>query len=385
MPDLDSEMKLTADIAINSARERFNQELDYSEKSIAKLEHILQQIYWGFSHSTRDKGEHGLILTTANLWGSYLGEYLRLKWGGTWVGKGSDKLVLINGREFSPIGLVHQKLTNHPEFSVENFIDKVKWELYPPVIKPQESQSKVEEIIPLNEQVSKKESIIPFVIDKRLLITLASVAGFLFLILLSISGYKMIRAGGVPTFELTASTTPSSTNSPYYTATLLPSYTPKPTNTRRPTHTPSQTRTQIASLTPTATQPSSTPTRVRTVIVPTNTRVPETEVPAATATFIPVPPPVVIESCSVDPSTVPAGTNTTIAFIVHFSTNAPGYGFDTSFDSSYTGQTSCSGTDGDGDGIAFCDGSSGELPGSTTVNVTFKSSVGDCIASYGSP
>ena len=384
MPDLNIEMKSTADIAVKSARERFNQELDYSERSIAKLEHILQQINWGFSHSTRDKGELGLILTTANLWGSYLGEYLRLKWGGTWIGKGSDKVVLINGKEFSPIGLVYQKMTNHPEFSVENFIDKVKWELYPPVIKPQESQSKVEELILLNEHISKKETIFPFVMDKRLLIALASVAGLLFLILFSISGYKMIRAGGVPTIGLTASTTPSSTNTPYSTATLLPSYTPKPTNTRRPTHTPSQTHTQIASLTPTATQPSSTPTRVRTAIIPTNTREP-TEAPAATATFIPVPPPVVIESCSIDPSTVPAGTNTSIAFIVHFSSRTPGYGFDTSFDSSFTGQTSCSGTDGDGDGIAFCDGSSGELPGSTTVNVTFKSSVGDCIASYGSP
>jgi hypothetical protein len=51
----------------------------------------------------------------------------------------------------------------------------------------------------------------------------------------------------------------------------------------------------------------------------------------------------------------------------------------------YSGQSGCSGIDNDGDGMAYCDGSSGILPESTTVNVTFRSSVGDCVASYSSP
>jgi hypothetical protein len=93
------------------------------------------------------------------------------------------------------------------------------------------------------------------------------------------------------------------------------------------------------------------------------------------------PPPVVLISCIIDPSTVPVGTNVTITFIAHFS--APGYGFQAVVDSNY-GQSGCSGTDVDGDGMAYCDGSSGVLPVSATVNVTFTSSVGDCVASYSS-
>jgi hypothetical protein len=79
---------------------------------------------------------------------------------------------------------------------------------------------------------------------------------------------------------------------------------------------------------------------------------------------------------------VPVNTNVGIAFIAHFSGNSNGYGFDTSFDSDYPGQSGCSGVDSNGDGLAYCDGSSGELPASATVYVTFSSSVGECVASY---
>jgi hypothetical protein len=94
--------------------------------------------------------------------------------------------------------------------------------------------------------------------------------------------------------------------------------------------------------------------------------------------------PVVIESCGIDPSTVPGGNSIALTFYVHFSAYSLGYGFEAMVDSTY-GQSGCSGMDNDGDGMAYCTGSSGNLPASTTVNVMFKSSVGDCAASYSSP
>jgi hypothetical protein len=81
---------------------------------------------------------------------------------------------------------------------------------------------------------------------------------------------------------------------------------------------------------------------------------------------------------------VPVGNNVAITFYVHFSSNSLGYGFDAVLDSTY-GQSGCKGIDTDGDGMAYCSGSSGYLPPATTVSVTFKSIAGNCIASYRSP
>jgi hypothetical protein len=41
LPDINDEMKITADYAIKASKERFKQELDFSEKSIAQLDIIL--------------------------------------------------------------------------------------------------------------------------------------------------------------------------------------------------------------------------------------------------------------------------------------------------------------------------------------------------------
>jgi hypothetical protein len=141
-------------------------------------------------------------------------------------------------------------------------------------------------------------------------------------------------------------------------------------------------------LTPTKTQKLIIPTRTSTQVpspttipfYPTNTPTP-TQLPTPTATESE---PVVIESCAIDPFTVPVGYNVQITLLVHFSSNIPGYGFNSTFDPNYPQQSGCDGTDDDGDGVAFCLGSSGILPDSTTVHVTFSTSVGNCVASYSS-
>jgi hypothetical protein len=398
MPNLNVDMKSIADFAVKSARDRYQLELDYSDQSIAGLENIVTRIYWGFSNRDKD-AKDGLIYNTALIWGSYLGEFMRQKWGGTWVLKGSDPLISIKNIEFSPIALIYQKITNHPEYSLENFVIEAGKRIPPRVAAPQASQYPPSDIRHPKKLISSKKIEQPRKIDKRFLIALAGIGGILLVALTFIFGYRMIRAGGISVSGLRATVsrtnpalllvkttetpTPSATNTPFFTPTLLPTYTPKPTSTPIPSHTPLPTDTPTASVTPTETP---TPTRTRIPPRPPTDTSPPPIIAPPTPTQPPPatqPPPVVIVSCGIDPSTVPVGNSVTITFIVNFS--APGYGFDTSFDSGYPGQSGCSGTDGDGDGRAFCDGSSGVLTGSTTVNVTFKSSVGDCIASYSSP
>jgi hypothetical protein len=387
MTNLNVDMKSTADFAIKSARDRFHLELDYSDQSIASLDNIVTQIYWGFA--SRDKNaKDSLIYNTALIWGSYLGEYMRQKWGGTWVLKGSDPTISIKNIEFAPIALIYNKITDHPEYSLESFLIEAGKRIPARVLNPQPAPPPPVNVRQPKKLISSKKIAGTRKIDKRLIAGVGGFVGFLFILLISIIGYQVVKAGGLSAFGLTNhdsrpsavpfiatitnTPTPYETSTPFLTPTLLPTYTPKPTLTLVPSSTPSPTYTPTPTFTPT---PTNTPTRT-----PLPTRRPTDTPPPPVAPPQPTTPPVVLQSCNIDPSTVPVGTNVTITFIAQFS--APGYGFQTSVGSDY-GQSGCSATAGS-DGRAYCDGSSGVLPVGASVSVTFQSSVGDCVASYSS-
>ena len=430
MPDVNEEMKALADFAIKSSWERYGLKLDYSEHSITILDEILGKVYWGFSGRTEDKGENGLVYNTAMIWGSYVGEYMRQKWGGTWIQKDSDQVVSIKNVEFSPINLVYQKITSRPDSSVEDYLLEIKRIMYRLAVDPQQAEYLSKNLSQFKEQINITPTKKSTKSNKPLLLTIAGVGG----ILLVIGGWILVltlfKTSGIPASGLFASasrtntpteTTPatatlSSTSTQLPTITPLPTSTPKPTFTLSPSRTPSPTHTPTASLTSTGTntplvptrtpipsrtptsttirptsppvQPTLTPPPTATEVPPTATEVPPTatEIPP-TATELPPtatePPPVVLESCEIDPSTVQAGVPEAITFIAQFS--APGYGFSASFLSQHSGQQDCSGTDDNGDGIASCNGISGLIPSSTTVDVLFSSAVGDCVASFSTP
>ena len=350
MPNINVDMKSTADFAIKSARVRFTQDLDYSDQSIIRLENIITQIYWGFSSRDKNAREDGLIYNTAVIWGSYLGEYMHLKWGGTWVLKGSDPLISINNLEFSPITFVYQKITTHPEYNLENFILEAGKKIVPVAIASQPSPSPMKKIRQPTKVISKEKLVKPRTLDRRLLIALAGIGGLFLVTFVCVIGYSMVKAGSLSMFGLFGSEPGSSTevliekatltptsifsDTPNFTLTLQPTNTPNPSSTPLPTQTLLPTFTQTASLTPTEILPTDTPTRTpaptRPTRTPTNTPFPATEIPPATKTNPPPPPPTeppppVLSSCEISPSTVPAGSNTPITFIAHFS--APGYGF----------------------------------------------------------
>jgi hypothetical protein len=409
------EMKSTADYAIKVAKERFKLDLDFSEQSIAKLEDILGQIYWGFSNRTKAEGEDGVIFNTAVIWGSFLGEYMRLKMGGIWILKGSDPLVSIKNIEFSPISLIYQKISNHPEYSVENYINEAKRVINTSVITPQQARYRSENVSQPKEIIPAKPAKKPVVIDKRLIYFFAGIGGILLLTLIFLIGYKLFKPGGVPAIgELASATsattdasiisalatsTPDSINTPFPTATLSPTYTPKPTLTLLPSSTPFLTDTPSPTSPPTDTATPLVPTRTRTPVrtripTPTSVNIPNTKVPTLTSTSAPPsatippptntqPPPPTIQSCSINPSSVPAGINTQLTFSAQFS--APGYSFEALIQAGWPGQKGCSATDNNGDGTAECNGTSGLVPSSTKVDVVFRSSLGDCVASFSTP
>lgn len=399
MSNINEVMKANADNAIIAAKEKFGQELDFSDQSIDKLEEILEQVHKNYSNQSPNGTTSNLVSDTATLWGSYLGEYFRIKWGGTWVDKGFEQVISILGIEFYPINLIYQKLTSHPEYRVQIYVYEAKKVIYTAVINPNRAEYLPENVGQPQSKISERRSIIPGTINKGRLFIAMSIIGIIIIAAGSILGYRSLKTDGlaalsaedlsessptyVPTKTALATVTHYSVLSTQPTATWLPTYTHIPTFTPRPSITSYPTYTQTLASLATETHAA---IFLKATLAPRMSPTPRPVQPTSPPGGAPPPPPppptvppIALVSCEVNPSTVPLNQNITITIIGHFSTNIPGYGFSASVDSPGSG---CSGTDSDGDGIAYCDGSSGASSTPLTVNVTLSSSVGSCGTSY---
>jgi hypothetical protein len=113
--DVNTRMQQSAEYAVTVALQKFGYSLDYSENSLATLESLLKLAH-------EQNNSHGIseeaILKTARVWGSYLGEIIRHKWGGDWVVIGKDINLVINGKGYSPIRQVYQRIKNGQQFDI---------------------------------------------------------------------------------------------------------------------------------------------------------------------------------------------------------------------------------------------------------------------------
>ena len=113
MPDLELEMQKAAAYAVQMARERFGVTLSGSPDDLNALEQLIQQAQRQLdAWAAAGKDIAPARLQTARIWGSFLGEYLRQKWGGEWQTQGSGRVLHIHGQALDPIGYVAQRLSN---------------------------------------------------------------------------------------------------------------------------------------------------------------------------------------------------------------------------------------------------------------------------------
>jgi hypothetical protein len=197
MNNVNDEMKATADYAIKSAKERFGQDLDLSEQSISKLDNLLTQAYQSLSSRVKDEKTNLAISKTSNIWGAYLGEIIRHKLGGSWVLKGSERLIAIKGFEFSPIGFVFQKVTNHPEFSVKEFIAEASKKISTLQVEQPQPQKTPEFANPSSEQVPVNKQENSVMIDKKVIFALAGIGGVLLIAVICVVGFFLLNGGGI--------------------------------------------------------------------------------------------------------------------------------------------------------------------------------------------
>ena len=117
--------------AVNTARDKFQIDLDYSMESIDSLDLILQSQFdatpTGWQLLYRFRPSKRKLRTLSKMWGGYLGEVLRREWGGQWVEPGDGPFkggitLLVQGTMLSPIAHAHKQLVNGSDSSVAAYV-----------------------------------------------------------------------------------------------------------------------------------------------------------------------------------------------------------------------------------------------------------------------
>lgn len=131
---LDSMVKSYAEQAVALAHE-FHAQLDFSENSLMEVETILARLSREMPQSKPSSDD---VSEICKVWGSYLGEVVRRRFGGDWSietypGKQFATLTLtVNGNKLFPSMKVHRRLTEGGADNVWVFYKMVKTRLEKP-------------------------------------------------------------------------------------------------------------------------------------------------------------------------------------------------------------------------------------------------------------
>lgn len=130
-PAVNEMMEAYALDAVDFAQEHFQYDLDYSVESVEHVDQILEgfdnELPTGFGRALRRGPSDEQIEQQAKVWGGYLGEVIRRRWGGTWTipddGPMANALCLELGDTLiSPPARVYKQILNGSEESVSAYV-----------------------------------------------------------------------------------------------------------------------------------------------------------------------------------------------------------------------------------------------------------------------
>ena len=136
---LDEMMQDYADKAVELARD-FHVQLDFTENSVQALEQILAQLHeehraFTAGGSSPEQAVEEQMVMMCKLWGGYLGEVVRRRWGGDWAmesypGANFATLTLnVRGGKLFPSMKIYRRLTEGPADNVWSFYERVRSKL----------------------------------------------------------------------------------------------------------------------------------------------------------------------------------------------------------------------------------------------------------------
>jgi len=128
--NVNAQLQQIAEYSVSIAADKFGQSLDYTENSLDIFEALLQQAYEQYNSQVSGKNiSEEAVQKTARVWGSYLGELMRKKWGGEWVIIGTDAKLTISGKNYSPIQQVYQRITIGQQYDTKKNIADIASEM----------------------------------------------------------------------------------------------------------------------------------------------------------------------------------------------------------------------------------------------------------------
>jgi hypothetical protein len=124
-PGLAAAMQALALEAVEFARKHFDTDLDFSEASLEAAEAILGQLYDSLP-MLDPRPSTGQVWQMSKMWGGYVGEVIRRRWGGEWMPEdppqaGAFATLRIGAVEINPPARVYQRLTNGPPDNVWHY------------------------------------------------------------------------------------------------------------------------------------------------------------------------------------------------------------------------------------------------------------------------
>lgn len=124
-----------AQLAVKSAKERFNMDLDFSIESLTLLDDLLSSAQKTFDQQ-RQEGtiSEEAVLRTARIWGCYYGEVILREWGGRWILEGDDVLMMLSNYQIDPVAAILKNINSHPRPSIIEYYLKIEAAMKPETI-----------------------------------------------------------------------------------------------------------------------------------------------------------------------------------------------------------------------------------------------------------
>ena len=123
--------------AVDMAYERFHVNLDFSEDSLELVEKILSTLHEILLKDKEESSESApsqdQIWGMAKMWGGYVGEVIKRRWGGKWTTgrkKFSNETISLYTRDtiIFPPTKVYQRIVNGPEDNIWDYYRVLKQE-----------------------------------------------------------------------------------------------------------------------------------------------------------------------------------------------------------------------------------------------------------------
>ena len=111
--------------AIQAAKLKFDESLDFSSDSLDQVERIMSKLHKQATEAGPDKPTEQQLSELATLWGIYVGEVIRRYYGGQWSLINGVPDLTLGGKNAAPIDKVRKRITGGPMDNLKYYFTSI--------------------------------------------------------------------------------------------------------------------------------------------------------------------------------------------------------------------------------------------------------------------